>query len=587
MSDNNKYSVEDFWPDAEKLLDDHFNRIPFWKRNLKHLLITFTVVAVAISVFLYNYSPLNTSQNTQEINALNADKNTQGINKENKISLSSHAYSNSISGNPAQGSSHANNSLTKNDNNLEIEIAQNSNQTELTKLDNQASDYDSSAGHKVSSAINSDNKTLESINSLSSTSNESSSKAISATQNIKEDNSWIVATESSSIVGNNSYLNLDDSSSETKLNTKETEKSNTNSSININSSEDVVADEANIIQKVKDFSNNSIKDIPSSNSIDDSESNNALLSNNQLKASVFDVNFEKLESHSFNELLGVYGLNSSEFPLKHSELILPKNKRKNISMRYELNASVFYLSKKLTSGSFDEYVDRRNAEEDNLLNMSYGLGAEIQINRFGIFTGVDVMNYGEKITYQNWLYGDVNQVLENEEYISDSALTPYYNYIQGNEYEFFETTYQTDTLITYDTSQVQGQIAGDVTHVNTSTRLSYIEIPLGLSYSLPLNGRLKVGLRAGMSIGFLRELKGYYIDPLLTEFTEIKDLSIVNSTILNSRLAVDLNYYLRPGLSVFARPEWRSNLNSMLSKDFDISQRYNAVGVTFGVSKSF
>lgn len=582
MSDNNKYSVEDFWPDAEKLLDDHFNKIPFWKRYLKHFLITFSVVAVAISVFLCNYSALETSKTTQEINVFNADDTTQDIYLEEQLSPSSQENSNDTPINPSDNSSYTESLTTRNKNNSEDQTPQNAIQTDIIKTDNQAK----SADLDVSSKDDLRAKTFENINASSSSSNESSGKAINANQEVEDSSTPIITAESPSNEGNSFQLNSGITSPEPKQSIKETENANVNSSENSYSSADVVADEVTFVQDAHELSNNTIKEIPSVKSMEDSDSNKSEL----ISIPLFTkrLNIETLKSQSFNEFLNAESLSSSELSLEHSEIILPKNKRKNISMRYELNASAFYLSKKLTSGSyFYEYVDRRNAEEGNLISMSYGLGAEIQINRFGIFTGIDVMNYGEKITYQNWLYGNVDQVSENEVYISDSILTPYYNYIQGNEYEFFETTYQTDTLITYDTSQVQAQVAGDVTNVNTSTRLSYIEIPLGLSYSIPLNGRFKVGLRAGMSIGFLRELKGYYIDPLLTEFIEIKDLSIVNSTIFNSRLAVDLNYYLRPGLSVFVRPEWRSNLNSVFIKNVDISQRYNAVGITFGVSKSF
>ncbi len=263
-----------------------------------------------------------------------------------------------------------------------------------------------------------------------------------------------------------------------------------------------------------------------------------------------------------------------------------KNHRKNV-FQYELSTSVFYVNKKLSANQYKEYESRREAEENSTWFVSYGFGVKYRLNNWTINSGLELNQYGEKTNYNAYLKGDVISVSNYNSLVFDTLLTPYNSYIQGNEYQNYNTEYFTDTILVFDTTSVEGEVEANSSEFNSKTMLSYVEIPLSISYEIPLSGRLTAGIHAGASLGFLRERRGYYLDPQLFEFVDLRDVQTFNSMMINARAGLDLNYYLSPGLAIFTRTEYRGSLKSVFDKASGINQRYLSYGLTLGVSKTF
>jgi hypothetical protein len=114
-----------------------------------------------------------------------------------------------------------------------------------------------------------------------------------------------------------------------------------------------------------------------------------------------------------------------------------------------------------------------------------------------------------------------------------------------------------------------------------------VEIPLVLHYDLIQKRKFSAGIQTGVSLGILQQKRGYYLDAQLSEFTNLKDSKDFNQLVWNARVGLDIRYYFHPATSVFLRPEFRTNLQSIFTPATGINQRYQSLGLAIGISKSF
>jgi hypothetical protein len=262
-------------------------------------------------------------------------------------------------------------------------------------------------------------------------------------------------------------------------------------------------------------------------------------------------------------------------------------KAKKFAFSYQAGFGMYSVNKYLSATNMDAYINRRNAEESKAVFASYQVGIQVQMKRWGLSSGLEYSSYGEKIQYNNWLNGFQNSVQTNTNYQIDSSFYTHYYYIRGNEFSYTSLVEQTDTLITYDTTQIAGKITADVSKVNSRTQFSYVEIPLVLHYDLIQKRKISFGVQTGISLGILQQKRGYYLDAQLSEFTNLKDSKDFSQLVWNARVGLNLHYYFKPATSVFLRPEFRTNLQSIFTPTTGINQRYQSLGLTIGISKSF
>ena len=547
MSDQEKYKLEDFWPGAEELLDQHFQKkTPFWKRGGFILLSCVVLLSMATwAYFQYNSVELKTPA-TAEFNKLESPSQTIIQTEENQDEAKNLTPSNSeiqSKQETAQIIPHTNPAQLP---------AQLLTQSETATLSGtNAQKINSASNSKISPVIKS-----------SSVSNASAEKPASSFEN-----------------GPNpmSHPNL---SSAPIAQVSDGQRAASESQ----------ADQGNSNEPAAPTTPE--KAVEKSNPISAGSKNLPL----PIKTGTPDIYTEKLlslKSLDLNQTPATLVSPSSEStsalrPLSASEVtsqfLLKFPKYINT---LEVSAGLFYTTKTLKADAFPDYVNRRTSEESASLNSSFNLAWSIHRNRWNLRAGLEYTSYGEKINYSNYLMGLNPQINYSNVITMDSIFNPVLYYVEGNQYETYVAVYNQDTLLIADTSFIAGKVDADVSYLSSKTRLSYIEVPVSFGYALIQGNRLSLSAEAGVSLGIMQERRGYYVDPTLEEFSSIQESKNFKSMVLNARAGLTLSYFVRPGLAILVRPEYRGNLNSVFVTGSGITQRYSSYGLGIGLRKTF
>ena len=117
---------------------------------------------------------------------------------------------------------------------------------------------------------------------------------------------------------------------------------------------------------------------------------------------------------------------------------------------------------------------------------------------------------------------------------------------------------------------------------------SYFEIPLIIGYEFK-KSKFTFTPKVGLITGIFINSRGKTIS--LIDRESIVDISKndlpfikANFTLL---LGMGVNYQMNNNMSLLAEPFYRTNLNSILSENHYISQRFNNIGIRFGVRYRF
>jgi hypothetical protein len=238
-----------------------------------------------------------------------------------------------------------------------------------------------------------------------------------------------------------------------------------------------------------------------------------------------------------------------------------------------------YVTKKIESINYPEYVTRRNSEEDAVVTTGFGVSLLHDVKHFTISAGVAYASWGEKNkyvpyvnkkstiengTYQDYYRGDSNTV-----YIGGVV---YYQPVQVLDSNFIS---HPDTVmqVAYDPS---------VLSANSENKFTYIEFPVELTYRFTRN-KFGIGFSAGISPAMLVNKKGYTFRKDLSGIELIADNKSVNTFIVNGQFSVDLFYRMNDRINFMLRPQFRKNLNSVFASDYGVDQRYSSTGLVFGL----
>ena len=281
--------------------------------------------------------------------------------------------------------------------------------------------------------------------------------------------------------------------------------------------------------------------------------------------------------------------NHNLFDLSEFSALLRAEKINKKSDRFfvKIGSGINYVDKKLNATTYPDYVSRRNSEEDAAIYSSFNLHFGWKKQRFSLATGLEMNQYGEEIKFNNWLIGDVESINSNLVYFNDSSLNSVSYYIQGNEFTQTNFTYVTDSSIVYDTTLSKGQISQDLSQFSGRSMLSYFEIPIILNYTLYSFRSIEFSINGGLSLGLLRESRGYYLNQTLNELTDISKSDMIRKAILNGRVGVALHWKIGRKSSLFLQPEYRFNLQSTLNNSSEVNQRYLTAGLQFGLIRRF
>jgi hypothetical protein len=581
MNENEKYKIEDFWPDAEKMLDQHFeSKKGFGFKTVLSSLLVLMLSGITAWYFISNASSeLNTlvveTKSKIEVNTSSSKTN---------IGLTSSTVNKSATAIKVAEEIKSN-ALPKSTENIETKTTDNNEKKSVLLSDNTSNQQQTK---RNTTGVSQTSEVIKNTNATGSLNNVNKTKTITPFLNgVGSSASTITADESSSKEEN--LKTTFPNSSLTKTNQKVGNAVSSDVAVNvINENKEVSKgqfknDNTGLNKEVKNENNaTSKKTNPTNKSVNKQipikvASQELIVMNETVWLSPLKPNLSRDYTMPFT---------AQPIALDQDFEFLTKQNKKAI-ISYQIGTGLFNVSKTLSASTNQDYIDRRIAEEKATNYASWMLGTKVQYQRFAINTGVELNKYGEKVTYSNWLFGNTNKVTNSYNYSTDSITTVSNYYLQGNQFDQTNIQVSTDSTLVSDTASVYGQKSADVNGINSKTMISYIEIPLVVEYEAIKTKRFSVALRTGVSIGFMSQKRGFYLDKTQEEFRDLNNINTFRSTVWNARLGADFNYFIVPKTSIFIRPEYRTNLQSIFKTEAGIQQKYRAFGVMIGLSKSF
>jgi hypothetical protein len=584
MNENEKYKIEDFWPDAEKMLDQHFESKKGF--GFKFGLISLLVLMLSGITAWYFLSTTSREMNTLavgtktkiEVNASSSKRNTNLTSNTLNQSAKPNKIAEETKSNTLPKSTE--NTDKKSIENAEKKSTENIKTNLVLNLNKQKQAKTNEPGVSKTSEETKNTNAIGSLNNVNKT------KTITPFLNgVGSSATTITADESSSKKGNLKTTFPKSNKTNRKENTLE------NGAITFNPINDNKVDSKTEFSKENSVLNSETKNEKYAASKKTAPRNKSI--NKQAP-----TNIASKESILINETVWLSPLKPKlskqySIPFTAQPIVLDQNfsflskTNKKPILSYQIGAGLFNVSKTLSASTNQDYIDRRNAEEKATNYVSWMFGAKIQYQRFAFNTGVELNKYGEKVTYSNWLLGSTSKITNSYNYSADSITTVSNYYIQGNQFDQTITQTTIDSTLISDTTTVYGQKSADVSGINSKTMISYIEIPLVIEYEAIKTKRFSVALRTGVSVGFISQKRGYYLDKTQEEFKDLNSITTFRSTVWNARIGADFSYFIVPKTSIFIRPEFRTNLQSIFKTEAGIQQKYRAFGVMIGLSKSF
>lgn len=234
------------------------------------------------------------------------------------------------------------------------------------------------------------------------------------------------------------------------------------------------------------------------------------------------------------------------------------------------------INKKLTGGSSDAYLAKRNNEETNMVSMSYGLRFNYNFSeKMNVSIGANSLTYGEDVNYST-IYDtetSLSSVSKDSTYL-DYVYTAVQNPNGG--WDTILVTIVVDTTFMVDTTIINVS----ATDYAGKNRFTYLQIPVMIGYKFTFN-KLSVNARLGGSYGFLLKNTGSYVDNNLSD-VEFPNL---RKTVINMVASATIAYQLKK-LNVFIEPKFRLNSGSIITHP-EFQQHYTSIGCNFGLSFDF
>ncbi len=247
-----------------------------------------------------------------------------------------------------------------------------------------------------------------------------------------------------------------------------------------------------------------------------------------------------------------------------------------------IQGGAMFITKTLSSSS-GEYRARRLYEERRVWKPVASVNLQFKYGNWGISTGIDYAEYGERTTYQPWKYGFERY----EEYQwNRSTVTQTQNittYYQGNPYNQVVTSYLKDSSLVINQNVRQTkQLDSTMVQNWQQTQFAYVEIPLMVDYGLTF-GKWEAGVQAGGAFGWNTKREGRYLNTSQTGLEDLSRVDYITPWNLSARAGLRFGYALTPSMSITLNPQWRTQFVSVLASGSGASQRYAAWGIMAGL----
>jgi hypothetical protein len=549
---NKEFKPSDFWPDAEKMLDAHFNR----KRALKRWSIFTAFIFLAVGTATWWL--------------------LQPEEKESKLSLNTQQIAQQDSKvNPTSATN-----LSLNDLKNEAELSKN--QTDDNTKNGESSksihDLNDIKKQQIENENSLDQSTLNST--IKSNRNNSKTASVFGTNKQDKNDSNNQTEQTQSNRKNVTGLKLDENAGSDLNNQTEIAQTNTTTAFeNGNSDNQTEQSQSNRLTKVD------------SNLADNSTSPNnakvkaklATLPNQSIDYQTLDFmknkNYNPIEYNLLSDSLAVVEIQKIDYSLP---------KVKGIVWRLNAYTGFFISQPNVRYANNPDYENKRNNEESSLLVNSTGIEITRILGKWNVSTGLEINQYGESTQYKNQVLGNIQTVNTTPISVVDSSIIQFFNYYQGNEYVQTQTVLSYDTLFLSDTTTTTGLINGNLPDsYNSKNRFTYIEIPIRFGYQWFQSKRISSEVYGGLSLDIFQKASGYQPNRDLSAFERIEDINEFRKYILNYRIGINASYRFYKNLSLTAAVEHRNMLQSVWNSSYGVNQRYRSIGLQMGLRWAF
>ncbi|PKP31386.1 MAG: hypothetical protein CVT99_09580 [Bacteroidetes bacterium HGW-Bacteroidetes-16] len=222
------------------------------------------------------------------------------------------------------------------------------------------------------------------------------------------------------------------------------------------------------------------------------------------------------------------------------------------------------------SGANSEYTDYRNANESASPGWLVGTDLRFHVKNWVFTTGIIYSVYNQKRSYQ----------FHYQEYSPEDS---YFDYDTTWVWVFDPPDVGIPIISGIDSSWVK--VYNDRIRDNSGqNQVRYFEIPLLVGFSTSTS-RFTIELNAGASVGFLTYSK--ISIPDLYNYNEMVEAKAVNKTMVNFVANASIYYHLNHKVSLYVSPNYKQNLNSVFTETYQQKQRFNTIGINFGVNMMF
>ena len=326
---------------------------------------------------------------------------------------------------------------------------------------------------------------------------------------------------------------------------------------------------------------------------------------NNLPSTEIQITNTKLETSNKNERKELYLSSNSQtsinsIPLRSLERSYNPNNRAiaNVSMKLPFNHQRLYYDQiEIFAGpniaysfietddvQYNEHINLRNGSEKPQLSYHLGVNYKTYYKKWFLSIGVNYHNYKDQATYSLPTI-DI-----------DSAISSYM--VFQNTYKYITTGYiqnpnDTNSLIPVLTLQVKQdtslvntvyydttEVVKDYTYSNT---YSYIEVPIMFGRVFH-HKQFIFDLSGGVSWGRLIKYESSIPNLENNKLIDIHQTeNIITKNSFNGIFALGIGYQINEGSLLFARPEFRYNLNSLFESSYPINQKYLQIRLSLGM----
>ena len=355
------------------------------------------------------------------------------------------------------------------------------------------------------------------------------------------------------------------------------------------------------------------------------QNSNKLIDNSY--SAIENTNSEVFDKLELMDLLGISLVENQIDVLNPVEDFIDGRKSK-FQLELGLYSGPMFVGKYLSSATNADYITRRQGEEIDRISFNSNIDLNIKFGKLLLSTGLNNHQQGEVTNYSNdyenwvvtqWIDYEVTDnsfwqlnttsftIITDDNYTIDTdTVLSYYdetigsyvtdtinyqsyeiNNIGTQQFDLVDSIYvvQLDSTVTLtvDSSLVLVADANNPQQ-KTTTRFSYVEVPILLGYEFPIN-RLSISCKTGIGVGMLTRHNATYHTQDYSA-PQLVNKSQVNQLMINYLLRIGMKYAINESIAFSCEPFYRLNLSNVIKSE-DVTQKYWNAGLNIGAVYSF